>query len=142
MWGGIGMDKKKKLEEEVAYLLTEGEMERRDPKKEAVDRLPAKYEVRIQTTQDLVVEETKLYRQMAEEIDDRYDKYLKKQDGQQQSEAVEKRYTNNFGSEKTQQGVPEAVQSLNKNYDSNKERKTGRVEGMNVYEQAFKNEEK
>lgn len=139
------MDKKKKLEEEVAHLLTEGKMEARDPKKEAVDRLPAKYEVRIQTTQDLVVEETKLYRQLAEEIDDRYDKYMKKQNVHQPDEAARQGNRNNPGNQKTQQGSPEAVQSLNENYDSvldDKEHEAGRVEGMNVYEQAFKSKER
>ena len=40
---------------------------------EAVRRLPPRWEIRIQTEQDPVEEETKKYRSMAQEVDDRYD---------------------------------------------------------------------
>lgn len=45
-----------------------------DPAAEAVRRLPPKWEIRIQTTYDPVAEETRIYRQMAKEVDDRYDR--------------------------------------------------------------------
>jgi hypothetical protein len=53
--------------------LTEGEPERQDPGAEAVRKLPPRWEIRIQTERDPVVEETKLYRKMAKEADGRYD---------------------------------------------------------------------
>ncbi|WP_047154046.1 hypothetical protein [Aneurinibacillus tyrosinisolvens] len=69
------MDKKEKLEQEIAQILTEGEIEREDPQEAARKRLPHKQEVRIQTQTDPIVEETKKFRELAEEVDDRYDKY-------------------------------------------------------------------
>ncbi|WP_027417382.1 hypothetical protein [Aneurinibacillus terranovensis] len=71
------MNKKEKLEQEVAQFLTEGEIEVQDPQKAAVDSLPPRYEVRIQTNKDPVAEETKEFRKLAKEVDDRYDKYTK-----------------------------------------------------------------
>lgn len=44
-----------------------------DAKLEAVRRLPPRWEIRIQTEHDPVAEETKKYRSMAQEVDDRYD---------------------------------------------------------------------
>jgi hypothetical protein len=68
-------DDKKKLEIEVSQMLTEGEIKTADPEKAAVDKLPHRYEFRIQAKQDPIVEETKQYRRMAKEVDERYDKY-------------------------------------------------------------------
>jgi hypothetical protein len=42
--------------------------------------LPPKYEVRIQTEYDPIVEETKRYRGMAREIDGRYDRFMIRMD--------------------------------------------------------------
>ncbi|MFE5317952.1 hypothetical protein ACFQ88_04480 [Paenibacillus sp. NPDC056579] len=66
----------KKVEEQLAQTLTEGEMEQQDTTEAARKRLPIKTEIRIQAQVEPVVEETKLYRQMAEEIDNRYDRIL------------------------------------------------------------------
>jgi hypothetical protein len=44
-----------------------------DAEAEAVRRLPPRWEIRIQTDRDPIVEETKAYRAIAQEIDDRYD---------------------------------------------------------------------
>jgi hypothetical protein len=71
------MNKKEQLEQEVAQILTEGEMKAEDPKEAAVDRLSPRYEVRIQTAKDPIVEETKIFRELAKEVDKRYDKYMK-----------------------------------------------------------------
>jgi 23S rRNA A2030 N6-methylase RlmJ len=65
----------KKVEEELAQKLTEGEMETGDAEDKARKRLPIKTEIRIQAQIDPVVEETRQYRQMAEEIDERYKRY-------------------------------------------------------------------
>ena len=70
------MDNKKNMEEQLSQLLTEGEIAQKDPDKEAPKRLSPRYEIRIQTEHDPIAEETKRYRGMAKEIDDRYDKYM------------------------------------------------------------------
>ncbi|RKP48780.1 hypothetical protein D7Z26_20600 [Cohnella endophytica] len=47
---------------------------------EAVKRLLPKWEIRVQTKKDPIVEETKLYRSMADEVDGRYNKVPIKED--------------------------------------------------------------
>jgi 23S rRNA A2030 N6-methylase RlmJ len=65
----------KEMEEELVQKLTEGEMEKENADEAARKRLPIKTEIRIQAQIDPVVEETKQFRQMAEEVDDRYKRY-------------------------------------------------------------------
>jgi uncharacterized protein (DUF342 family) len=67
----------KKVEEELAQRLTEGTMEIQEAEENARKRLPIKTEIRIQAQIDPIVEETKQYRQMAEEVDERYQRYDK-----------------------------------------------------------------
>ncbi|MEC0248577.1 hypothetical protein ACI48J_14910 [Paenibacillus chitinolyticus] len=71
----------KEMEEQLVRKLTEGEMEEEDREESARKRLPTKTEIRIQATTDPVVEETRKYREMAEEIDGRYDRYTQLLDG-------------------------------------------------------------
>jgi hypothetical protein len=54
--------------------LTEGQLEENCPEDEAVKALPPRWEIRIQTDRDPIAEETKVYRSIAREVDDRYDK--------------------------------------------------------------------
>lgn len=72
-------DLERELERELSEMLSDqvvdSEEERR--KKER-SRLAPKYEIRVQTQLDPIVEETLKYRSMAKEIDDRYDSYLKR----------------------------------------------------------------
>ncbi len=68
---------KKEWEQSVCHTLAEGEMERIDPGEAAVDRLIPKYEIRIKAEKDPIAEETRIIRNMAEEIDGRYDEYMK-----------------------------------------------------------------
>lgn len=65
----------KKLEEQLVQKLTEGEIQHVDIDEAARIRLPMKTEIRISAHIDPVVEETKQYRKMAEEVDDRYARY-------------------------------------------------------------------
>jgi 23S rRNA A2030 N6-methylase RlmJ len=65
----------KKVEEELAQRLTEGTIEMEEAEENARKRLPIKTEIRIQAQVDPIVEETKQYRQMAEEVDERYKRY-------------------------------------------------------------------
>lgn len=73
--------KDKELEHKLSELLTEGELHEEDRQEEGRKRLSPKYEVRIQTTMDPIVEETLKYRKMGKELDDRYDKYLERARG-------------------------------------------------------------
>ena len=70
------MGQSEDLERELSELLTEGEIRENEAKKR--ERLNPKYEVRIQTHIDPIVEETRKYRSMARELDDRYDEYMSK----------------------------------------------------------------
>ncbi|WP_110930399.1 hypothetical protein [Paenibacillus bouchesdurhonensis] len=70
---------REKLEKELSELLSEvEEKSERERLEETRRSLPHKYEIRIQTELDPIVEETLKYRSMAKEIDGRYDEYLKK----------------------------------------------------------------
>jgi hypothetical protein len=65
----------KSLEEKLAEQLVESEIGLEDAAEDARKRLPVKTEIRIQAQIDPVVEETRRYRQMAEEVDTRYKRY-------------------------------------------------------------------
>lgn len=67
---------RKQLEEQLAHTLSEGEMTAEDPEEAATRKLPPKTEIRIQMTNDPIRRGTKQYRAMAEEIDDRYDRFM------------------------------------------------------------------
>ncbi|SEP01766.1 hypothetical protein [Paenibacillus sp. OK076] len=76
------MDESKELERRLSDMLTEGDMEESgDADKRERQLIPPKYEVRIQTERDPIVEETLKYRDMAREVDDRYDRYLERPAG-------------------------------------------------------------
>lgn len=61
-------------EELLVRRLTEGTPEQPQAEIEAVKRLSPRWEIRIQADKDPIVEETKAYRAIAREVDDRYDK--------------------------------------------------------------------
>lgn len=66
----------KNVERKVTEILEEGKLNSPQPEKLALDRLVPKYEIRQIVQLDPIVEETKLFRGMAEEVDDRYDQYM------------------------------------------------------------------
>lgn len=68
----------KSLEDAFAKALEKGDLHKESPSAAAVRRLIPPYEARMQTEQDPIVEETKAVRRLAEEVDDRYDRYLDK----------------------------------------------------------------
>ncbi|MEF2966133.1 hypothetical protein V3851_09855 [Paenibacillus sp. M1] len=73
------MSDNKDLERELSEMLSEQEQASKEERlEEERRRLSPKYEIRIQTNLDPIVEETRKYRSMAKEIDGRYDEYLKK----------------------------------------------------------------
>lgn len=69
---------KEHVERKVSELLEEGKLESPQPELLARQRLAPKYEIRQTVQLDPIVEETKLYRQMAREVDNRYDLYMKR----------------------------------------------------------------
>ncbi|WP_340400404.1 hypothetical protein [Paenibacillus sp. FSL H8-0079] len=76
------MDESKELERRLSDMLTEGDMEESgDTDQRERQLIPPKYEVRIQTERDPIVEETLKYRKLAREVDDRYDRYLERTTG-------------------------------------------------------------
>jgi len=66
-----------RLEHALAEQLTGGPLEDADSEQRLKDRISPRYEIRIQTELDPIVEETKQYRKLAQEIDDRYDRFDK-----------------------------------------------------------------
>lgn len=76
------MSDSKDLERELSDMLTDGAdgeyRSEEDRRKEEQRRISPKYEIRIQTSLDPIVEETRTYRGMAKEIDGRYDDYMKR----------------------------------------------------------------
>ncbi|KQY84338.1 hypothetical protein ASD24_11340 [Paenibacillus sp. Root52] len=73
------MDESKELEQRLRDMLMEGDMEDSgDAEQRERQMILPKYEVRIQTERDPIVEETLKFRQLAREVDDRYDRYLER----------------------------------------------------------------
>lgn len=73
-------EKKHMIEKKLSELLELDEPSEEEVSKEALQKLPPRYEIRIQTQHDPVAEETKRYREIAREVDDRYDKYNQDED--------------------------------------------------------------
>ncbi|CAM4475642.1 hypothetical protein [Paenibacillus tarimensis] len=75
------------LEQELAGRLTDGPVEEdRDREARLKAKLSPKYEVRIQSMHDPIVEETKRFRSIAREIDDRYDRYMERTERQNEQD--------------------------------------------------------
>ncbi|WP_379127659.1 hypothetical protein [Paenibacillus sp. sgz500958] len=80
------MNENDDLERKLSDLLTDGEMEQGDRTAKEIRSISPKYEIRIQTTLDPIVEETLRYRKIGRELDDRYDKYLEQTKNSQRME--------------------------------------------------------
>lgn len=63
------------LERQLSELLTDGDMQGELPEQEAPHKLSPRYEIRVRAKHDPIAEETRKIRQIADEIDDRYDQY-------------------------------------------------------------------
>lgn len=72
------MSEKDDLERKLSEMLVDGEMEQGDRTAKEIREISPKYEIRIQTTLDPIVEETLRYRKIGYELDSRYDKYLER----------------------------------------------------------------
>jgi hypothetical protein len=68
---------KKNLEENLANLLEQGELEERDSKKEALKKLVPPYESRIQVDKDPIREETKIIQKYITETNEKYLRYTR-----------------------------------------------------------------
>lgn len=68
---------REQLERELAERLTDGQLTDEERAKRVKAKLSPKYEVRIQAELEPVVEETIRYRQLAKELDERYDRFVK-----------------------------------------------------------------
>jgi hypothetical protein len=66
------------LERKLSELLQDGEIEPGDRTAKEIRQISPKYEIRIQTTLDPIVEETRRYRKIGQELDGRYDKYMER----------------------------------------------------------------
>lgn len=77
-----GKELENELEKELSELLTGTKIEISEEERRIreLKQLSSRYEIRIQTQLDPIVEETDVFRGMAKEVDDRYDNYLKKVD--------------------------------------------------------------
>jgi hypothetical protein len=71
------MSDKERLEEQISELLSEGQMSKHDPDEAAARSLSPRWEMRIPARQDPIVEETTRFRQLAQEVDTRYDEYMR-----------------------------------------------------------------
>ncbi|MNO38829.1 hypothetical protein D3C76_289430 [compost metagenome] len=73
-------DLEKELEKELSELLSDRDISLSEEERREKERklLPHRYEVRVQTQLDPIVEETRAYRSIAKEVDDRYDEYMKR----------------------------------------------------------------
>ncbi|WP_145410041.1 hypothetical protein [Paenibacillus xylanexedens] len=88
------MDESKELEQRLRDMLMEGDMEDSgDADQRERQLIPPKYEVRIQTERDPIVEETLKFRQLAREVDDRYDRYLERATGNK-SDTMDSNHSN------------------------------------------------
>ncbi|PQP83490.1 hypothetical protein C0Q44_01905 [Paenibacillus sp. PCH8] len=95
------MDESKELERWLRDMLTEGDMEESgDAGQRERQLIPPKYEVRIQTERDPIIEETLKYRKLAREVDDRYDRYLERAAGNKPKNDTD--HSNSKDSEKPQ----------------------------------------
>lgn len=71
------MDKNRdELEKKMSETLEEGDMRKYNPIVKAQEQLIPKYEIRIPIEKDPIIEETRIIREIAQEVDDRYDKYV------------------------------------------------------------------
>ncbi|MFD0713465.1 hypothetical protein [Paenibacillus sp. GCM10027626] len=69
-------EKRLEIERELAEQLQPEEVDEQERDRRVRAKLSPKYEIRVQAVHDPIVEETRQYRQMAREVDNRYDKYF------------------------------------------------------------------
>lgn len=67
---------KEELEKKMSQALEEGDMLKHNPITKARDQLFPKHEIRIPVKKDPIIEETRIIREIAQEVDDRYDEYI------------------------------------------------------------------
>jgi hypothetical protein len=70
--------KRKKLENDLNDLLTEGRLRSQEPDEEAINQLIPKYEMRTQASKDPIKIETEIVQKYVKETSDRYLRYTEK----------------------------------------------------------------
>ncbi|MDP5275336.1 hypothetical protein [Chengkuizengella axinellae] len=68
--------KKRKIEEKVTEVLTEGEYQTENAEDAAVDHIHSKYEIRQQTELDPIAQETRIIRKVVKNDDQLYNDYM------------------------------------------------------------------
>lgn len=67
---------RKKIEDDLNHLLTEGELNKQQTEKKVIKNLTPRYEIRIQAEKDPIKEETKLVQKTVVETNERYLRYV------------------------------------------------------------------
>lgn len=70
---------KKKIEEDLNQLLTEGELNKENSDKRVVKDLSPKYEIRIHAEKDPIKEETEIIQKTVRETNEKYLRYVESQ---------------------------------------------------------------
>jgi len=69
-------DRKEQVERTVSEAMADNDQEAVEPALEAPRRLSPRYEIRQIVDLDPIMEETRIYRSIAKEVDNRYDHYV------------------------------------------------------------------
>jgi hypothetical protein len=86
---------KRKIEEDLNQLLTEGELNKEEPDKRVIKDLSPRYEIRIQAEKDPIKEETEIVQRTVIETNKRYLKYVETEGNQGNVDNVYKQDKNN-----------------------------------------------
>lgn len=82
-------DEKKKIEEDLHSLLTEGDLEQQDIAKKVINTLIPIHEIRVQAEKDPIKEETEIVQKTVVETSERYLRYVdneEKEDNQDKTD--------------------------------------------------------
>ena len=69
------LNDKESVEQRLAQLLSDEVTRQESADEEARRKLSPRYEIRVRTEREPIAEETKQFRKIAKEVDDRYDQY-------------------------------------------------------------------
>lgn len=72
----IKKDEKKKIEEDLHSLLTEGDLEQQNIGEKVINNLIPRHEIRVRAEKDPIKEETELVQKTVVETNERYLKYV------------------------------------------------------------------
>lgn len=93
-------DEKKKIEEDLHSLLTEGDLEQQDIAKKVINTLIPRHEIRVQAEKDPIKEETEIVQKTVVETSERYLRYVDNEEKEDNQDKTSTKVTNI-------EGVPE-----------------------------------